>query len=126
MDPAPRRLVYLYTGSEDVSKDLELYQKHLGGELVWRFKEMGADVAAVRLGEGPLLLLADHRPAPSVIPIWSVGDLDTVESSMREQGWSGTGTRVEVPDGPVMVLADASGNEIGLMDQVRPNILERR
>ena len=126
MAPETRKLVYLYTGSADVSRDLELYEKQLGGELVWRFQEMGTDVAAVRLGEGPLVLLADHRPAPSVLPIWTVGDLDEVEKAMRAQGWTGSGTRVEVPDGPCLVLSDGSGNEIGLIHQVRPNVLEHR
>ena len=126
MAPQTRKLVYLYTGSADVSKDLELYETQLGGELVWRFREMGTDVAAVRLGEGPLVLLADHRPAPSVLPIWTVGDLDEVEAAMRAQGWTASATRVEVPDGPCLVLSDASGNEVGLIHQVRPNVLESR
>jgi predicted enzyme related to lactoylglutathione lyase len=118
-------LVYLYAGSADVDADLAFYVDGLGGELVWRFKEMGADVAAVRLGDGPLWLLADHRKAPSVLPIWSVDDIDAAIDGLRAAGWKGTENRVEVPDGPCVVLTDASGNEIGLLHRVGPDALLR-
>jgi hypothetical protein len=121
-----RRLVYLYVGSRDVGRDLELWQAQLGGELVWRIESHGTEVAAVRIGDGPLVLLADHRPVPSWIQIWKVDDLDGEVGRLREAGWSGDGHRVEVPDGPVQLLKDASGNEVGLMEQTRPGILESR
>ena len=120
-----RRLVYLYLGSSDVSRDLELYVEHLGGELIWRYHEFGADVAAVALGEGPPVLLADHRPAGSAIQIWTVDDLEAAEAEMRGRGWEGGGHTVEIPDGTCLVLSDGSGNEIGLLHQVRPNALSR-
>jgi predicted enzyme related to lactoylglutathione lyase len=119
-------LVYLYAGSADVDADLAFYVDGLGGELVWRFKEMGADVAAVRLGDGPLWLLADHRKAPSVLPIWSVDDIDAAIDGLRAAGWKGSENRVEVPDGPCAVLTDPSGNEIGLLHRVRPDALTAR
>jgi hypothetical protein len=31
-----------------------------------------------------------------------------------------------VPDGPCLVVADPTGNEIALLEQVRPNIMEHR
>lgn len=119
------RLVYLYVGSNDVETDLAFYRDRLGGELVWRKTGFGAEVAAVRLGEGPLLLLADHRPAPSVLQIWAVADLGRARKELEAAGWDGSGVQVEVPDGPCLVLSDPSGNEIGLLEQVRPGILER-
>jgi predicted enzyme related to lactoylglutathione lyase len=118
------RLVYLYVGSADVEADLSLYRDRLGGELAWRFRSGGTEVAAVRLGEGPLVLLADHRPAPSVLQIWAVPDLDGEVAKLKAAGWNGELTEVEVPDGPCVILADPSGNEIALMDQVRPGVLE--
>ena len=122
---AGRRLAYLYVGSGDVGRDVDFYVGRLGGELVWRFDSFGTEVAAIRLGTGPLVLLAGHRSAPSVIQIWEVDDLDEAVTSLRARGWSGPETRVEVPDGPCLLLEDPSGNEIGLLQPVRPRLLER-
>ena len=118
------RLVYLYVGSNDVEADVTFYRDQLGGALVWRRTGFGAEVAAIRLGDGPLVLLADHRPAPSVLPIWAVPDLRGARRELEEAGWTGSPLQVEVPDGPCLVLTDPSGNEIGLLEQVRPGILE--
>ena len=116
-------LTYLYVGSADVEADLRFYRDGLGGELVWRFQAFEADVAAVRLGDGPLFLLADHRPAPSVLPIWSVPDLDAAADDLRAAGFTDTGPRVEVPDGPVLVLSDPSGNQVALLHRIRPDAM---
>ncbi len=116
-------LTYLYVGSADTKKDLEFYTDVLGAELVWQFHGFGAHVAAVRLGEGPLFLLADHRPAKSSIFIYRVDSLDATTERLEKQGWKRSGEPVEVPDGPVLVLHDPTGNEIGLLEQVRPNAL---
>ena len=120
------RLVYLHVGSGDVAADLQLYRDLFGGEVIFDIQSGGVRVAAVRMGEGPKWLLTDHRPVPSVLPIWAVDDLDSLVQSLREAGWAGIGHQVEVPDGPVQLLTDASGNEIGLMSQVRPDVLEHR
>ena len=119
------RLVYLYVGSNDVEADVSFYRDQLGGEVAWRKTGFGAEVAAVRLGEGPLILLADHRPAPSVLQIWAVPDLRRARRDLEAAGWDGPGVEVEVPDGPCLVLSDRSRNEIGLLEQVRPGIFER-
>jgi lactoylglutathione lyase len=118
--------VYLYVGSTDVGRDLGFYRDRLGGELVWRSEGLGAEVAAVRLGNGPLVLLADHRPAPSALPIWAVEDLDDELERLRAAGWADAARRVEVPDGPCAVLVDPSGNEIVLLERVRPGVMEGR
>jgi hypothetical protein len=120
------RLIYLYVGSADVEADLPFYLDSLGGEVVWRVESGGVEVAAVRLGDGPLVLLADHRPAGSSIQIWAVDDLDGEIERLRAAGWTGPLHTVEVPDGPCLVLSDASGNEVGLLEQVRPNLMEHR
>jgi predicted enzyme related to lactoylglutathione lyase len=118
------RLVYLYVGSADVESDLGFYRDQLGAEVEWRAQAFGADVAAVRLGEGPLILLADHEPAPSVICIWAVTDLDAAVAELRARGWAGDDVRVEVPDGTCLVLSDSSGNRLGLLRQARPNAMQ--
>jgi predicted enzyme related to lactoylglutathione lyase len=116
-------LTYLYVGSSGIEADLAFYRDGLGGEVVWRFQAFEADVAAVRLGAGPLFILADHRPAPSVLPIYAVDDLDAISRALKESGWKGSETRVEVPDGPCLVLADPTGNEVGFLHRVRPDAM---
>lgn len=126
MDIEARQLVYLYVGSADVGRDLGFYRDQLGGEVVWRSEGFGAEVAAVRLGDGPLVLLADHREAQSVLPIWAVSDLDDEVARLRATGWTGDARRVEVPEGPCVVLVDPSGNEVALIERVRPGVMEER
>ncbi|HEU4865561.1 MAG TPA: VOC family protein [Actinomycetota bacterium] len=126
MSTQGRRLVYLYVGSSDIGRDLGFYRDRLGGELIWRSEGFGAEVAAVRLGDGPLVLLADHRPSPSALPIWAVEDLDDELARLRAAGWEEGARRVEVPDGPCAVLVDPSGNEVALLERVRPGVMERR
>jgi hypothetical protein len=112
-------LVYLYTGSADVEGDLALWRDAVGGEVVWDVTaQSGTRVAAVRMGEGPLVLLADHRPPGSVIQIWEVPDLEAAKRELGDE-WVRSGRQVEVPDGPILILADPSGNEVGLLESVR-------
>ena len=72
------------------------------------------------------MLLADHRPVPSVLQIWAVEDLTVEVERLEAAGWTGSARSVEVPDGPCFVLADPSGNEIALLEQVRPNVMEHQ
>ena len=72
------KLRYLYVGSKNVEKDLEYYTRVLGAVKVWDISSMGTRVAAVQLGEGPLILLADHRPAGSCILIFQVDSIKTL------------------------------------------------
>lgn len=118
-------LTYLYVGSANTEKDLAFYTKVLGADLVWQFHGFGAHVGAVRLGEGPLYLLADHRPPKSVISIYRVKSLTAATKGLEKRGWKKTAEPVEVPDGPVLVLHDPTGNEIGLLEQVRPDALTK-
>lgn len=129
MDPPAllRRLEYLYVGSAEVGKDLAFYRDVLGAPVVWDFSDFGTRVAAVEAGaRPPLLILAGHRPAGSVLPIFLVDGLDATEKALRARGWTGEGHTVEVPDGPVLLLKDPSGNELGLLDPVRGRALEGR
>jgi catechol 2,3-dioxygenase-like lactoylglutathione lyase family enzyme len=118
-------LVYLYVGTDDVERDRAFYIEALGAEPVWRFNAFATEVAAVRLAPGaPLVLLAEHRPAPSCLPIWSVTDLEGAVARLGASGFEAHGETAGTPDGPVHVLRDPSGNEIGLLRQDRPNALE--
>ena len=69
-------LRFLYVGSAKFDEDLKYYGEVLGAEKVWHFQAFGVRVAAFRLSEnGPLYLLADHRPAGTCMPVYEVADL---------------------------------------------------
>lgn len=115
-------LRFLYIGTKDTGADLDYFVKVLGGKKVWRFKEFGADVAAVQVGKGPLLLLADHREAPSVMPIFEVEDIGKTVKELKSRGWKPKGARFEIPNGPCYVFVDTSGNEYAIFEDVRPGV----
>ena len=115
-------LLYLYTGSDDVGRDLDFYRDRLGAELVWRREGAGTEVAAVRLGEGPLVLLAEHRAAPSTRQIWEVEDIDRALAEIGGEDDAAI-DRVELPEGPCLLVTDPSGNELGLLERTRPGII---
>ncbi len=116
-------LRYLYIGSADVSADVAFYRRALSAKLVWRFRKFGADVAALAIGEGPLTLLADHRPPRSTLPIYAVRDLDGLRQELAQSGFSVDHT-AETPDGPCLILSDSTGNQVGLLEEVRPQALQ--
>lgn len=116
-------LRYLYIGSSDIQKDLDYYTHVLGAKKFWDLSSFGTRVAAIQLGEGPMLLLADHRPARSCILIFQVEDLASVSKRLREKGWKPEGEKFEVPEGPCYRFNDPSGNPLALLQIVRPNVL---
>ena len=80
-------LRYLYLGTSNIQKDLDYYTKVLEAKKLWDLSSFGTRVAALRLGEGPFILLADHRPSPSCIMIYEVDDLKQASGSFeREAG----------------------------------------
>jgi hypothetical protein len=75
-------LRFLYVGSSDVGRDLKAYAA-AGGQVVWDKTAFGTRVAAVRMGADPLILLAGHRPSPSLLPVFQVEDLKASTSERR-------------------------------------------
>jgi hypothetical protein len=76
MAPPFKSLRFLYLGSAGFDQDLAYYRQVLGADRVWQFDAFASQVAAVRLGDGPLVLLADHLPAPSCILVYKAHDLE--------------------------------------------------
>ena len=111
-------------GSSDVNRDLDYYERVLGASKVWDHTAFGTRVAAVKVCDGPLLLLAGHRPAPSVLPIFQVESLKAVEKDLRGRGWKPEGGRIEIPNGPCYVFKDPSGNQLAIFQVTRPGMLE--
>ena len=90
----------LYVGTANVQRDVAYYSDVLGAPLRWNLTGFDAHVAAFRLGEGPLFLLADHLPAPSCMPLYSVADLKRTTRDLRSRGWKPEGRPFEIPNGP--------------------------
>jgi catechol 2,3-dioxygenase-like lactoylglutathione lyase family enzyme len=123
MIPASWTLRFLYIGTADFDRDLAYYRDVLGARLVWHFEHFDARVAAVSLGEGPLLLLADHRPVPSSMPVFQVKGLAATGRALKKRGWRPAGRRFEIPNGPCYRFDDPSGNPYALFEDVRPQAM---
>jgi hypothetical protein len=117
-------LRFLYVGSTDVSRDLHAWLALPGANARWRFRHFGADVAAVDLGAPPLVLLADHRPEGSVLPIYAVDDLDATTGELVDRGWTLELGPMGTPEGPASALRDASGALIALLRVDRPDAMD--
>jgi hypothetical protein len=118
-------LRYLYVGSADIDRDLPVWLSLPGTTLRWRFKRFGADVAALDTGSPPAILLADHRSAGTILPIYAVGDLEATTALLGARGWRIEAGPAATPEGPVSLLVDPSGVEIALLSVDRPGAMER-
>jgi predicted enzyme related to lactoylglutathione lyase len=117
---------YLYVGSSDVARDVAHWEGVLGKQAkVWDFTEFDTRVAGFRVSEGPMWLVAGHRTAPNVLPIFTVEDLEEEVRRLAAAGWKAQGETFEVPDGPCRLFKDPSGNELCLMQVTRGAALER-
>ena len=77
------RLRFLYVGSTKFDEDLRYYTEGFGADVVWNVAAGGARVAALRVSDGPLFLLADHRPARSCLPVYETENLMSTVKSLR-------------------------------------------
>lgn len=59
---AARRTTVPIVGASNVGRDLEYYVHTLGATKAWDRSRFGTREAAVRLSDGPLVLLAENRP----------------------------------------------------------------
>jgi hypothetical protein len=117
-------LRYLYVGSSDVGRDVAAWLGVPGAEVRWRFRHFGADVAAIDIGSPPVVLLADHRPAGSILPIYAVDDLDRSVTALDGSGWALDMGPVGTPEGPACIVRDDSGGAIALLQVQRPNAMD--
>ncbi len=117
-------LRYLYLGSPDTEADVAGWLALPGVRLRWRFRHFGADVAAIDPGSPPLLLLADHRPPGSVLPIYAVGDLDAARADLEDAGWELELGAAGTPEGPACVLRSPGGVAVALLRVDRPDAME--
>jgi hypothetical protein len=114
--PPLGELKYLYVGTSRFDEDLAYYRDVLGARKDPR-------VAALRVATGPLLLIADHRPAPSCLPVFGVEDLDATVAGLTARGWRADSGPFGIPDGPCYLFSDRSGNQLAVFGNVRPDAL---
>lgn len=117
-------LRFLYVGSTDPDRDLPRWLALPGASLRWRFRAFDADVAAVDLGAPPLVLLADHRPEGSVLPIYAVDDLDGELARLRAEGWVVELDPMGTPEGPAAAVRAPGGAAIALLQVDRPGAMD--
>jgi hypothetical protein len=117
-------LRFLYVGSDDTEADLAAWLLVPGSTMRWRFQHFGADVAAVDLGTPPLVLIADHRPAGSVLPIYAVDDLGAATTALVDGGWTVELGPMGTPEGDATALTDPSGTAIALLEVTRPDAMD--
>lgn len=116
-------LRYLYVGSSDVARDVAYYRVRMGGELLWWFEDFGTQVAGIKLGDGPDVLLAGHRSVPSVLPVWQVRELKATVHGLEKRGWTKKEGPFGIPDGDCITWLDPSGNEWAFIEQRRPDAM---
>jgi hypothetical protein len=119
-----QQLEYLYTPSHDVARDAQLFVDLLGARLVFAVEGMGARVAMLQLTEEPPhVLLTDHLEGERPIYIYRVADLRKATAALRKRGLKDE-TSVEIPMGPCISFATASGHRIAIYEASRPAVLE--
>ncbi len=124
--PPLESLEFLYVGTTDFDRDRAHYTRALRAPMIWAFKAFGAKVGAFRVSEqGPLLLLADHRPAGTCLPVYRVGHLEPTVADLRSRGWSPAAGPIDIPNGPCYIFKDPSGNELAIFQDDRPRQMER-
>ncbi len=119
------QLKYPYFGTVDFEADRAYYGTTLGAEKVWEFHNFGAKVAAFRVAAGPLLIIADHRSAPSCLPVFAVKDIDATVADLVGWDWTAEAGPIEIPDGPCYLFRDRSSNQLAVFGNTRPDALLR-
>ena len=70
------------------------------------------------------MLVADHRPPGSVLPIYTADDLDSAVAALDGEGWALEAGPMGTPEGPACVLRNESGVAIALLQVQRPEAME--
>jgi hypothetical protein len=117
--PAFQQLDFLYMPSRDVAADRSYLTDVLGGRAVFAVEAMGTRVAAVELGSGPPLLLAEHLAGEAPILVYRVADLAATLATLAARGWTPTAT-FDIPQGPCCSFRTPGGQRLALYQRTRP------
>ena len=117
-------LDFLYVPSDDVPRDLDFFSEVLGGRIVFAIDSMGTRVAAVRLTEGPpLILLTDHLEGDRPILVYRVPDLVAALAELEGRGWRREHT-FEIPHGPICSFEAPGRHRVAVYQLTRPEVAE--
>jgi len=117
-------LDFLYVPSKPPGPVVAYYPGVLGGTLLFRIKEMGTEVAAVKLSEtGPLVLLAEHLEGSLPILIYRVENLQKAMREMERQRWK-RGEVFEIPQGPCCTFIAEGGQRLAIYELTRPEVAQ--
>jgi hypothetical protein len=114
-----KSLDFVYMPSKDVDADLKYYAEVLGAETVFNITDMGTQVAQVKLGEGPRLLLAGHLEGEVPILVYRVENLKQAMKELKARGWKKQ-QEVELPHGPCATFVASGGQRFAIYQLVRP------
>jgi hypothetical protein len=120
----PVELRYVYVGTDDTASEVARWLALPGALLRWRFRHFGADGAAVDTGSPSILLIADHRPAGSVPPIFATADLDATVDGPVAGGWVLETGPLGTPEGPSSIVVTPAGNAAAVLQLERPRAME--
>jgi hypothetical protein len=113
---------FLYVPSRDVAGDLAFFSEVLDGRVVFAIDSMGTRVAAVRLTEGPpLVLLTDHLEGDRPVLVYRVADLEAALTELDGRGWRREQT-FEIPHGPICSFQGPGGHRVALYQLTRPEV----
>jgi len=73
-------------------------------------------------GNGPTVLLASHLESQQTILIYRVPSIDAVSTRLVAAGWSEVEPRLEIPQGPCLVLRDPGGQRLAVYQLLRPGM----
>src|SRR5437870_12777801 len=117
-------LDFLYVPSRPPGPVVAYYTEVLGGTLMFRIKDMGTEVAAVKLSEtGPLVLLAEHLAGSLPILIYRVENLQKAMGELECRQWT-RGEAFEIPQGPCCTLTAEGGQRPPTYALTPPAVVE--
>jgi len=116
-------LDFLYVPATEIEISIRYYCDVLGGKLRWKIHAFDAWVACVQLsGEGPPVLLADHKHTTGPQLVYRVADFNGAQKELRARGWVSEGEPFEIPSGPCCSFRDPSGNQLAIYENRRPGV----
>lgn len=59
------------------------------------------------------------------MPVFAVEDLDATVRDLTARGWQADGPAFEIPNGTCYVFSDPAGNPFAILQNDRPNTLEK-
>ncbi len=116
-------LDFLYIPTNDTAADIAYFRDVLGAEVVFTIESGDTRVGAVRFGDRPLLLFADHLDGERPFMIFRTSDLKAKLDELEGNGWA-RDEEFEIPHGPCCTFETPAGHRVGFYELTRPEVAE--